>query len=96
MNNNIKRVNRNQLPEDQDVVQKKTDTATIWDNHDYPIKAKNLAKIYDNGIEAVSYNSFNVKKGEVFGLLGPNGAGKSSMFNMITLDFRRNSGDIRI
>lgn len=40
MNNNIKRVNRNQLPEDQDVVQKKTDTAAIWDNHDYPIKAK--------------------------------------------------------
>jgi branched-chain amino acid transport system ATP-binding protein len=37
-----------------------------------------------------------VKKGEVFGLLGPNGAGKSSMFNIMTMDLKRTSGDVRI
>jgi ABC-type multidrug transport system ATPase subunit len=37
-----------------------------------------------------------VAKGEVFGLLGPNGAGKSSMFNMMTMDLQRSSGEVRI
>lgn len=96
LDTNLKTVDRNQLQEDSDVIQRKNDTNAVWDNHDYPIKARNLAKVYKNGVEAVSHNTFNVKKGEVFGLLGPNGAGKSSMFNMVTLDLRRNNGDVKI
>jgi ABC-type multidrug transport system ATPase subunit len=37
-----------------------------------------------------------VKKGEVFGLLGPNGAGKSTMFNLMSMDLKRTSGEIRL
>ena len=84
------------MQEDEDVIQKKLDTIQVWDDHHYPIKARGLTKVYNNGVEAVSHNSFNVKNGEVFGLLGPNGAGKSSMFNMVTLDLKRNDGDIKI
>lgn len=42
----------------------------------------------------VNRNTFCVKKGEVFALLGPNGAGKSSMFNIMTLDLKRTSGEV--
>lgn len=37
-----------------------------------------------------------MKKGEVFGLLGPNGAGKSTMFNLMSMDLKRTSGEIRL
>ena len=52
--------------------------------------------MYHNGVAAVNDNTFAVKKGEVFGLLGPNGAGKSSMFNIMTMDMKRTSGDVRV
>ena len=42
-----------------------------------------LAKTYDNGVQAVKGISFTVKKGEVFGILGPNGAGKTTTLEMI-------------
>lgn len=45
---------------------------------------------------AVNTNTFGVKKGEVLGLLGPNGAGKSSMFNVITMDLKRTSGEVKL
>jgi ABC-type multidrug transport system ATPase subunit len=51
-----------------------------------------LRKVYGDGVAAVNDNTFQVKKGEVFGLLGPNGAGKSTMFNMMTMDLKRTSG----
>jgi ABC-type multidrug transport system ATPase subunit len=52
--------------------------------------------VYDDGVAAVNKNTFCVKKGEVFALLGPNGAGKSSMFNMMTMDLKRSSGEVKI
>jgi len=58
----------------------------VWNDNNYPIKSRDLKKVYSNGVAAVNSNTFNVKKGEVFGLLGPNGAGKSSMFNIMTMD----------
>jgi len=67
-----------------------------WESGDMQIQAKELMKVYKNGVAAVNKNSFCVAKGEVFGLLGPNGAGKSSMFNMMTMDLQRSSGDVRI
>lgn len=60
------------------------------------IQAKTLRKVYGDGVAAVNDNTFQVKKGEVFGLLGPNGAGKSTMFNMMTMDLKRTSGDVKI
>lgn len=60
------------------------------------IQAKDLKKVYKDGVAAVNKNSFQVKKGEVFGLLGPNGAGKSTMFNILTLDLQRTEGSVRI
>lgn len=44
----------------------------------------------------MSNNTFQVKKGEVFGLLGPNGAGKSTTFNMLTMRIKRSSGEIKL
>lgn len=52
--------------------------------------------MFKDGVAAVNENTFCVKKGEVFGLLGPNGAGKSTMFNMMSMDMKRTSGDIRL
>ena len=52
--------------------------------------------MYKDGVAAVNQNTFSVKKGEVFGLLGPNGAGKSTMFNLMSMDLQRTSGDIRL
>lgn len=79
-------VQRTQLQEDQDVIDKKQATLNVWNDNDYPIKSRDLKKVYGNGVAAVNSNTFSVKKGEVFGLLGPNGAGKSSMFNIMTMD----------
>ena len=66
-------------------------------NHDQPwmqLQIKNLMKVYKDGVAAVNDNTFCVGKGEVFGLLGPNGAGKSTMFNIMSMDLKRTSGQI--
>lgn len=60
------------------------------------IKVKSLNKTFENGKCAVKHNFFQVKKGECFGLLGPNGAGKSTNFNMVTMNLKRSSGDIKL
>lgn len=52
--------------------------------------------MFPNGVSAVNKNTFSVKKGEVFGLLGPNGAGKSTMFNIMTMDLKRTTGEVKL
>lgn len=42
---------------------------------------------------AVSDNTFQIKRGEIFGLLGPNGAGKSTTFKMMCGLLQPTSGD---
>jgi ABC-type multidrug transport system ATPase subunit len=79
-----------------DVRDHQTFTKNNWQNEEYPIKSDSLIKVYDNGVAAVNKNTFCVKKGEVFALLGPNGAGKSSMFNIMTMDLKRSSGEVKI
>nr|WP_207216270.1 ATP-binding cassette domain-containing protein [Candidatus Finniella inopinata] len=46
------------------------------------IDAQNLTKMFGN-FTAVKDNTFQIKRGEIFGLLGPNGAGKSTTFKMM-------------
>jgi ABC-2 type transport system ATP-binding protein len=46
------------------------------------IEARHLHKRFGDFV-AVSDNSFEIRRGEIFGLLGPNGAGKSTTFKMM-------------
>ncbi len=46
------------------------------------------------GLLAVSAVSFQVREGSIVGVIGPNGAGKTTVFNLITGNYRPNSGSI--
>ena len=50
-----------------------------------------MKKVY-SGFAAVKNNTFNVKKGEIFGLLGPNGAGKSTTFDLLSMKIKKSFG----
>jgi ABC-2 type transport system ATP-binding protein len=47
------------------------------------IETKNLTKIYNGNIKAVSDLNISIKEGEIYGLAGPNGAGKTTTINML-------------
>jgi len=61
-----------------------------------PIRAIDLAKIYDNGYKAVRDITFGVPTGQIFGLLGPNGAGKSTTFNILTAALNKSEGSVQL
>jgi len=46
------------------------------------IDAQGITKHFGDFV-AVNHNTFQIKRGEIFGLLGPNGAGKSTSFKMM-------------
>jgi len=46
------------------------------------VEARGLSKRFGD-FTAVQDNSFQIRRGEIFGLLGPNGAGKSTTFKMM-------------
>jgi len=46
------------------------------------------------GLVAVDAVSFDVPAGSIFGLIGPNGAGKTTVFNLITGNYKVDSGRI--
>lgn len=74
---------------------------SVWESREqsgrkFLIRGNELRKVYRDGVAAVNNNTFCVEQGQVFGLLGPNGAGKSSMFNIMTMDLQRTSGDVKI
>jgi branched-chain amino acid transport system ATP-binding protein len=54
---------------------------------------ENLTKRF-GGLIAVNDVSFDVPEGAVVGLIGPNGAGKTTVFNLITGNYRADSGKI--
>lgn len=47
------------------------------------IETKNLTKIYNGKIKAVSDLNLAINEGEIYGLAGPNGAGKTTTINML-------------
>jgi len=46
------------------------------------------------GLQAVDDVSFSVEPDEIFGIIGPNGAGKSTIFNLVTANLPRDSGQV--
>ena len=62
---------------------------------EFAVEALDLVKKYGD-FYAVKNNSFQIKKGEIFGLLGPNGAGKSTSFKMMCGLARPTKGTARI
>jgi len=57
---------------------------------------KNVSKVFNGKIEAVSGVSLNVKGGEFFSLLGPSGCGKSTILRMIAGLEVPDTGDVII
>ena len=57
------------------------------------LRIENLSKSF-GGLMAVSEVSFEVEAGTVVGLIGPNGAGKTTVFNLITGNYRPDSGSV--
>ena len=47
------------------------------------------------GLTAVRDISFDIQAGEAFGLMGPNGAGKSTLLNLISGEYKPDSGKVK-
>ena len=58
------------------------------------IKFKNVSKIYDNNVKALSDVSIDIESGEFFFLVGPSGAGKSTFIKMLLKEVEPTTGQI--
>ena len=56
----------------------------VPDDAETVVEARNLAKRFPTGVDAVRGINLRIGRGEFFGLLGPNGAGKSTTVGMLT------------
>ena len=71
--------------------------ATDMDDDSKCLQVRNLKKTYNGKTNAVrGINRDLSASRETMGLLGANGAGKSSTFNMVTMQVRRTSGEIKL
>ncbi|MFV0420962.1 ABC transporter ATP-binding protein [Oleidesulfovibrio sp.] len=57
------------------------------------LKLSNLTKTF-GGLVAVNDVSMTVEQGSIVGLIGPNGAGKTTVFNLITGNYKPDSGTV--
>jgi branched-chain amino acid transport system ATP-binding protein len=60
-----------------------------------PILSVKHVNKHFGGLSAVLDVSFDVQVGEVLGLMGPNGAGKSTLLNIISGEYKPNSGAVQ-
>ena len=58
------------------------------------INFKNVSKIYDDNVTALSNINIRVRKGEFVFLVGPSGAGKSTFIKLMTKEINPTSGTI--
>jgi ABC-2 type transport system ATP-binding protein len=60
------------------------------------LSIENLAKVYDNGFEALKGINLEVQQGDFFALLGPNGAGKSTTIGIICSLVTKSAGRVSV
>ena len=60
------------------------------------IEFKNISKLYNNNVKALSDVSINIESGEFVFLVGPSGAGKSTFIKMILKEVEPTSGKVVI
>lgn len=60
------------------------------------IEAKNIVKVYPNGVRANDDIDFSINKGEIHALVGENGAGKSTLMKILYGLEQPTSGEIRV
>ena len=65
----------------------------IDNTNDFVISCAHLSKTI-KGEKIVKDISFNIKAGEILGLIGPTGAGKSTLFKMLAMMEKRDSGEV--
>ena len=58
------------------------------------IEFKNVSKLYNNNVKALSDVSINIESGEFVFLVGPSGAGKSTFIKMILKEVEPTSGKV--
>jgi len=64
-------------------------------NVEAPILSINGVNKHFGGVVAIGNLSFDVQAGEVVGLMGPNGAGKTTLINVISGEYKPDSGTVK-
>ncbi len=60
------------------------------------IEFKNVSKLYDNNVKALSDVNISIESGEFVFLVGHSGAGKSTLFKMLLKEVEPTSGEIYV
>ena len=60
------------------------------------VEVKGVAKVYDNGLEALRNISLSFPKGQLSTLLGPSGCGKTTLLKIIAGLISRNGGEVLV
>jgi NitT/TauT family transport system ATP-binding protein len=60
------------------------------------VEVKGVAKVYDNGLEALRNVNLSFPKGQLSTLLGPSGCGKTTLLKIIAGLIPRNAGEVLV